>query len=312
MIMMKANFFFALFIMLLSCSDDDDNKSKTVQETVDPPEATGIVYFKSALNMQNSYSNFKAGIAANEKIKLVKELDHSQNASSVNMDLAPTKIIFFGNPNLGTPLMQEDQLIGLDLPQRVLFYEEDEAVFVLYNSTDYLGSRYDVANVESLDKVADALNTLVGTAVNAKAENTGSQEVGLHEGIVTVESNVDFETTYSNLKSSIEANEKLSLVTELDHQENAAGVGMDLRPTRVIMFGNPELGTPLMQATRSIALDLPQKMLVWEAEDGTVNISYNDPEYLKKRHQLNGKEEQIGKISNALSGLAKSAAGIED
>jgi uncharacterized protein (DUF302 family) len=226
------------------------------------------------------------------------------------MDLPPTRIIFFGNPNLGTPLMQENQLAGLDLPQKVLFYEEGDEVFALYNSTQYLASRYGVGKVESLPQIGNALNNLVGSAVEAQAQETNDQIVDLHEGIVSVESNNDFATTYTNLKSSIGSNENLSIVAELNHKENAGNVGMELRPTKVIMFGNPALGTPLMQSSRSIGLDLPQKMLVWEGEDGMVHISYNDPVFLKERHQIEGNEEQIEKISNALEMLANSAAGI--
>ncbi|MDT0686482.1 DUF302 domain-containing protein [Autumnicola psychrophila] len=309
--MIKLNFLFVLFLMVGACSDDDDNKS-IPDETVDPPTASGVIYFRSSVNFQNSYSNLKTALRDNENISVVQELNHSQNAASVNMDLAPTQIIFFGNPRLGTPLMQEDQLAGLDLPQRVLFYEEESEVFALYNSTDYLASRYEVADVESLPNIAEALNNLVSNAVNAEAKKNGSQEVELHDGIVSINSSLNFETTYNNLKSSIESNENLSIVAELDHQENAASVEIDLRPTKVIMFGNPNLGTPLMQSTRSIALDLPQKMLVWEGEDGTVTISYNSPEYLKKRHQMEGNQEQIEQISNALEMLANSAAGIEN
>ncbi|WP_233357660.1 DUF302 domain-containing protein [Haloflavibacter putidus] len=56
------------------------------------------------------------------------EIDHSQNATSVDLELPPTQVIFFGNPNLGTPLMQKNQLAGLDLPQKVLFYEDKNQV----------------------------------------------------------------------------------------------------------------------------------------------------------------------------------------
>ena len=309
--MIKLKFLFAILFVLASCSDDDDN-GENQGETIDPPTATGIVYFQSVLNMEDAYSSLKTALENNENISIVQELNHSNNATSVNMDLAPTRIIFFGNPALGTPLMQTNQLAGLDLPQRVLFYEEENDVFALYNSTEYLASRFGLANVETLPQISQALNSLVGSAVNSEANQTNSQTVELHEGIISVESNLDFETTYSNLKSNIEANENLSIVAELDHQQNAASAGLELRPTTVIMFGNPNLGTPLMQSTRSIGLDLPQKMLVWEDEEGKVFISYNDPQFLKERHQLEGQEEEIEQISNALQMLANSAGEQEE
>lgn len=310
MAMIKLNLLFSALFMLNLCLDDN-GKTNIPEETLNPPTATGVVYFQSTFKIEEAYANLKSALEGNENISIVKELDHSQNAASVDRNLPPTQIIFFGNPNLGTPLMQENQLAGLDLPQKVLFYEENDEVFALYNSTRYMASRYGVGEVETLSQISGALNNLVGTAVEAGAEETSNQNVDLHEGIVSIESTTDFESTYNNLKSNIEANEKISLVAELDHRQNAQNAGLELRPTKIIMFGNPNLGTPLMQSARSIGLDLPQKMLVWEDEDGTVHISYNDPEFLKERHQLEGNEEQIQQISSALEMLANAAAGIE-
>jgi uncharacterized protein (DUF302 family) len=72
----------------------------------------------------------------------------------------------------------------------------------------------------------------------------------------------------------------------VDHSGEAAKVGMTMRPTKLLIFGNPKAGTPLMQASPSIAIDLPLKILVAEDEKGKVLISYNSPEYLQKRHNL--------------------------
>ncbi len=305
--MLKMNFLFALIFLMFSCSYDDGQNS--IQPITDPPNAIGTVYFISKLNIEDSYAKLKTSLQQNKNISIVAELDHSQNAASVGVELAPTRIIFFGNPNLGTPLMQENQLAGLDLPQRVLFYEEEGEVFALYNSTKYMASRYDVDGVETLPQISEALTDLVGSAVNAQGEENENQNVDRHEGIISVESTTGFEATYANLRSSIEDNDNLSIVAELNHRENAESVGMELRPTRLIMFGNPNLGTPLMQSNRSIGLDLPQKMLVWEAEDGTVNISFNNPEFLKERHHISGNSEEIAQIKTALEMLSNSAAG---
>jgi len=75
----------------------------------------------------------------------------------------------------------------------------------------------------------------------------------------------------------------------------------------VLIFGNPKAGTPLMLCSQSIAIDLPQKMLVWEAEDGKVYLGYNDPAYLKERHATEGCDEVFEKVSGALSNFAKAA-----
>jgi len=72
----------------------------------------------------------------------------------------------------------------------------------------------------------------------------------------------------------------------IDHSGEAENVGMKMRPTKLVVFGSPKAGTPLMLAAPSIAIDLPLKLLVWEDADGQTWISYNDPEYLLERHQF--------------------------
>src|SRR5699024_9476011 len=103
-------------------------------------------------------------------------------------------------------------------------------------------------------------------------------------------------------------NDVLSVIAELDHRQNAASVDMQLRPTRILMFGNPRLGTPLMQASQVTRLDLPQKLLVYEDDDGEVFNGYNDPEYLGDRHDIEGQDEGLEKIAGALKNLAETAA----
>jgi uncharacterized protein (DUF302 family) len=84
---------------------------------------------------------------------------------------------------------------------------------------------------------------------------------------------------------------------------------MSLNPTRLVIFGNPDLGTPLMQSSQSVSIDLPQKMLVWEDDNGDVFISYNDPAYLAERHAIFDRNEQLEMISTALANLANAADG---
>jgi uncharacterized protein (DUF302 family) len=78
----------------------------------------------------------------------------------------------------------------------------------------------------------------------------------------------------------------IPLVARADHAEAAAKVGMFLKPTLLLIFGNPKAGTPLMQATQTIGIDLPLKLLVWEDGAGRTNLSYNDVEWLVRRHNL--------------------------
>lgn len=126
----------------------------------------------------------------------------------------------------------------------------------------------------------------------------------MNNGIISVESANDFETTYSKLKGALEANPNTVIVKEFNHKENAQSVGLDLNRAQVIFFGNPKLGTPLMARSITTALDLPQKILVFE-EDGVAYVAYNDPMYLQRRHNILEADPVLNKIAGALKKLVE-------
>ncbi|MFA0087663.1 DUF302 domain-containing protein [Vibrio sp. 10N.261.51.F12] len=124
------------------------------------------------------------------------------------------------------------------------------------------------------------------------------------EGLMTYESPYSVKETADRFEN-IAASKGLTLFARIDHQKNASKVDLELRPTEVIIFGNPKVGTPLMQCAQTVAIDLPQKIMVSEDADNKVWLSYNDPNYLKKRHNITGCDEVINKISGVLSNLSK-------
>ncbi len=301
-------YFLSLLFIVSSCNNDDPGDVVLVSDELN---ITGTRYSESKNNFENTYANFIDALNSNEAISIIAEVDHSANARSVGRVLNPTKIVFFGNPALGTPLMQKNQLAGLDLPQKVLVYQNSSnTAIAIYNSVSYLESRFGLQGVATLPQITTALENLTKGATSSEVKRAKDLTVGIIEGVISVESTQDFETTYSSLNNAISSNENLSIVAQLDHQENAESIGMELGPTRLIIFGNPNLGSPLMQNKQTIGLDLPQKILVWQAEDGTVNVSYNDPFYLAARHQIEGNEEVLEQISAALSNLANTGAGL--
>lgn len=104
----------------------------------------------------------------------------------------------------------------------------------------------------------------------------------------------------------------MKVMAHIKHDKGAKSVGIDIKPTELVIFGNPKIGAPMIACERSIAIDLPQKMLVWEDKDGQVWMSYNDPVYIADRHQL--KDDCRGglkKVAGALSKLSHKAGGME-
>lgn len=139
---------------------------------------------------------------------------------------------------------------------------------------------------------------------SANAQTMGEKWTGM----VTVPSSNNFETTVKKLEKSIERNPDIKLMLKLDHSENASSADLELRPTVLFIFGNPKAGTPLMQAGPTLGLDLPQKILVVQKDDGSVALYYNDPNYLAVRHDLSGQAKRLGKVGGLLNKLTLSAA----
>jgi len=306
--MNKIIYLFSLLPILMACSNDNPGD---VIFSADVLNVRGTRYSKSDNSFEATYSNFIEALNANQAISIIAEIDHAANARAVGRVLNPTKTVFFANPNLGFPLLQKNQLVGLDLPQKVLFFENNDAlVFAMYNSVAYLESRYQLQDTTTLGQVSGALENLTTTATNSGVQRAANLIVEIGEGIITTESTQNFEQTYSSLETAISSDENLHVFAQLDHQANASGVGMELRPTKVIIFGNTNLETPLMQNSQTTGLDLPQKMLVWEDQNGIVKISYNDPLYLQQRHGISGNDSQVQQMVTILKELANVAAGI--
>jgi uncharacterized protein (DUF302 family) len=106
-----------------------------------------------------------------------------------------------------------------------------------------------------------------------------------NNGIVHQPSHHSVDETLARLQAALQA-KGVAVFALVDHSGEAAKVGMKMRPTKLLIFGNPKAGTPLMLAAPSIAIDLPLKILIWEDDQGKVWVSYNSTEYLAERHHL--------------------------
>jgi uncharacterized protein (DUF302 family) len=126
------------------------------------------------------------------------------------------------------------------------------------------------------------------------------------EGMISSPSQFSVDETASRFENILKE-KGLTLFAKIDHTANAASVEQKIRPTIVIIFGNPKVGTPLMQCAQKAAIDLPQKVLFWQDENGKVWLSYNDPQYLKDRHEIENCDPIITKITKVLNMLSQSA-----
>jgi uncharacterized protein (DUF302 family)/uncharacterized membrane protein YidH (DUF202 family) len=123
------------------------------------------------------------------------------------------------------------------------------------------------------------------TQEKTKREKTMNPTMQSGNGIITVDSRHSVDETVQKLQATLEA-KGIKLFTLIDHSGEAQKAGIEMRATKLLIFGNPKAGTPLMIASPTIAIDLPLKLLVWEDASGKTRISYNDPVYLQQRHGL--------------------------
>ena len=110
-------------------------------------------------------------------------------------------------------------------------------------------------------------------------------EIQKANGLITHAGQHTVDEIVASISAMLEA-KGITLFALIDHSGEAARVGLKMRPTKLLIFGDPRSGTPLMLASATSAIDLPLKILVWQNEDGQVQVTYNSPAYLGARHQL--------------------------
>ncbi len=125
-------------------------------------------------------------------------------------------------------------------------------------------------------------------------------------GLITMKSPYSVGETVDRFEKAVTA-KGMTVFARVDHAKGAAGVGKDLRPTEVLIFGNPNVGTLLMQSNQTAGIDLPLKLLAWQDAEGQVWIAYNDPAYLVQRHDITDRGEVVEKMRNALRNFADAA-----
>lgn len=127
------------------------------------------------------------------------------------------------------------------------------------------------------------------------------------DGLTTVSSKFGAKETMDRLETQVKS-KGLTVFARIDHAAGAAGVGMQLRPTELLIFGNARAGTLLMQASQATGIDLPLKVLVYQDAAGKVWLSYNDPAWIAQRHHAGaGVESTVEALGKALEAFGKAA-----
>lgn len=131
---------------------------------------------------------------------------------------------------------------------------------------------------------------------------------GHADGLVTKKSKYSVSVTLDRLEAVLKK-KGITVALRWKHSNKANAVNIPLRPTELLMFGNPKLGSHMFTSNQTAGIDLPMKALAWEDENGNVFLSYNDPAYIAKRHHIKDRAKTLKKMSGALNKLSNVATG---
>lgn len=163
------------------------------------------------------------------------------------LELPPSHLLVFGNAQVATPMMQLEPRLGIDLPQSLLVYEDTTGTtYVAFTGTSYLQARHDLEDVDTaLRQIGDALMAATGSTAGATPvlENFSASAIEAQQGFIDHPSTFGVDTTYYRLKQAVEER-GLTVMAEIDHRNNAALVPLEMNPSQVLLFGNPEAGPP--------------------------------------------------------------------
>ena len=224
-------------------------------------------------------SSLEANVSASSELEKIVTIDHSRLGAEAGSVMPPAKVLIFSNPAFESQLVSVNPRAAIDLPLRVLAYESvaDKSTRIAFNSFEYLSSRYGLGKHQSLkpifeDTMAEVLQGIERGKLKRFADDTMQPD-----GIVTLDSPFDFETTVQRLVAAIDGQGDTVWFGKVDFQARGRAVGADLPRVLLLLFGAPAPGAKAMAAAPTLGLDaFCQKLLVWEDEAGRVRVSFND------------------------------------
>jgi len=218
-------------------------------------------------------------VAASEMLEKIVDIDHSRLGAEAGSVMPPAKVLIFSNPELEAKLLAIEPLIAIDLPLRVLAYESmsDGSSRVTFNSFEYLQSRYGLGSLIELEALFDDSMAAALRGVGPGNLATFANDAMQPDGITTLDSPYDFETTVQRLTAAIDAQDDTVWFGTVDFQARAQEQGIVIGPSNLLLFGGPAPGAKAMAEAPTLGLDaFCQKLLVWQDEKGAVKVSFNE------------------------------------
>ena len=238
----------------------------------------------------------------------IVEIDHSRLAEDVGVPMPPSRVILFSDPAIEAPILAENIRAGLDLPMRALAYWQDEGPALKYTGSDFLAARHGLTDAAALAGLDGALASALA---GVDAVSTPVEGLALDYGIIEFNSPFDLAESVERLKAAVMSQDDTVWFGEVDFTAEAASVGVDLPPSRLLLFGGPGPGGVAMADFPSIGLDaFCQKLLIYEDGTGAVRVLFNGIAALAELH-YGASAEPHAQLDARLTQTFRGALGLD-
>jgi uncharacterized protein (DUF302 family) len=233
----------------------------------------------------------EANVRSQTDFEIIVDIDHARLGANAGSPMPPSHVLIWSDPALEAAILKHNPVAAIDLPLRILAYENQATgkAAVIYNTYEFVARRHSLPEDAAL---RDGYESAVARAVKGIPEGAISKfpsDAMPDGGLVTLKSPHDFESTEKRIRDAIAAQSDTVGFGDVDFAVRAKSHGVMLRPLKLILFGGPGPGGRAMKSAPTLGLDaFCQKLLIWQDEDGTVHVTFNDLLALAERQGVSG------------------------
>ncbi|MCA9076584.1 MAG: DUF302 domain-containing protein [Planctomycetaceae bacterium] len=233
----------------------------------------------------------EANVRSQSDFEVMVDIDHARLGAKAGSPMPPAHVLIWSDPELEASILKHNPLAAVDLPLRVLAYEDKRTgkAAVIANSYDFLAQRHSLPDDAAIRSRYEAAISKATKGIPKDVIATFSSNSMPDAGLVTLTSRHDFATTEKRILDAIQAQSDTVSFGTVDFARRSKTYGVDLRPLRLILFGGPGPGGKAMASAPTLGLDaFCQKLVIWQDEDGTVRVTFNDLLALAERQNVSG------------------------
>jgi uncharacterized protein (DUF302 family) len=225
------------------------------------------------------FETLQANVRGHAEFEVIVDIDHARLGAKAGSPMPPSHVLIWSDQTLDAAILKHNPVAAVDLPLRVLAYENQETgkAAVTYNTFEFVALRHSLPEDGALREGYESAISRAVKGIPESAISNFPSDVMPDAGLVTLKSPHDFESTEKRIQGAIAAQSDTVSFGEVDFAARSKTHGVELRPLKLILFGGPGPGGKAMASAPTLGLDaFCQKVLIWQDENGTVHVTFND------------------------------------